>query len=75
MATKKVKQMGKVGARVGRGLRRKILGFEQEQRKKHKCPSCMKPTVKRLAAGIWQCSNNKCGIKFAGKAYVPGVKA
>ena len=74
MATKKVKEMGKVGPRVGRGLRRRILGIEREQRGRHKCPSCMKITVKRLAAGIWQCSSKNCEIKFAGKAYVPGVK-
>lgn len=72
MATKKVKQMGKVGSRVGRGLRRRILGIEKEQRQKHKCPYCTKKAIKRIATGIWYCK--KCEAKFAGKAYVPGVK-
>ena len=71
MATKKVGPMGRLGPRVGRGLRRRILAVEKLQRGRHKCPYCTKIAVRRLAAGIWQCK--KCDSKFAGKAYVPGV--
>jgi hypothetical protein len=28
--------------------------------------------VRRVALGIWQCE--KCGVKFTGRAYLPGKK-
>ncbi len=55
------------GARYGRKPKVKFAQVEKLQRAKHKCPSCHKLGVKRLAAGIWQCA--KCQAKFAGKAY------
>ncbi|MBS3123039.1 50S ribosomal protein L37ae [Candidatus Woesearchaeota archaeon] len=55
------------GARYGRRNKAKFAHVEEMQRAKHKCPFCSKPTVKRLAAGIWQCRN--CDKKFSGKAY------
>ncbi|HLD79120.1 MAG TPA: 50S ribosomal protein L37ae [Candidatus Nanoarchaeia archaeon] len=55
------------GARYGASLKKKFALIEVQQRAKHKCPSCNKMSVKRLAAGIWHCL--KCKIKFAGKAY------
>ncbi|HDD04917.1 MAG TPA: 50S ribosomal protein L37ae [Candidatus Aenigmarchaeota archaeon] len=67
--TKKVKSAGRYGVRYGLKLRKKLLEVEKEQKKKHICPNCKKPGLKRLAAGIWYCK--KCGAKFAGKAYVP----
>lgn len=67
--TKKVKITGKYGVRYGKGVKEKVLKVEEVQRKKHVCPNCMKPSLKRVAAGIWQCK--KCRFKFAGKAYKP----
>jgi len=55
------------GSRYGRTTRAKAGKIEAEQRKKHKCPYCLATRVKRVAAGIWNCS--KCGAKFTGKAY------
>ena len=57
------------GARYGRKPKKKLAQIEKLQRKKHKSPFCNKPTVKRLAVGIWICK--KTGVKFAGKAYTP----
>lgn len=70
---KKVGPAGRFGARYGLRIRKKINAIEVIQRKKHKCPFCIKLAVKRLASGIWRC--NACGVKFAGKAYEPGVSA
>ncbi|MEK6905680.1 MAG: 50S ribosomal protein L37ae [Nanoarchaeota archaeon] len=55
------------GARYGPSLKKKFALAEAQQRAKHKCPSCNKMSVKRLATGIWKCL--KCNVKFAGKAY------
>jgi len=60
------------GARYGRKLKRKFVALEAEKNKRHTCPSCAKPKVKRLAAGIWQCK--KCKCTFAGKAYTVSKK-
>ena len=68
--TKKVKSAGRYGVRYGLKQRKKIINIEKEQRKKHICPSCKKPSLKRMASGIWYCE--KCGTKLAGKAYTPG---
>ncbi len=69
--TKKVGSTGRWGVRYGLKLRKKTLEVEQIQRGKHKCPFCLKLTVKRLASGIWFCKH--CEAKFAGKAYEPGI--
>ena len=55
------------GARYGRKPKAKFAKIEAVQRSKHKCPSCLKKKVTRLALGIWQCKG--CDKKFAGKAY------
>ena len=65
--TKKVKSAGRFGTRYGRKIKQSII--RAEETKKHKCPSCLKMTLKREAAGIWVCK--KCSLKFAGKAYRP----
>ncbi|MEK6951264.1 MAG: 50S ribosomal protein L37ae [Nanoarchaeota archaeon] len=57
------------GARYGTKPKVKFAKIEIQQRAKHKCSSCLKFAVKRLAAGIWQCRS--CHVKFAGKAYTP----
>ncbi len=60
------------GTRYGRVLREKIGAIEAEQKKKHKCPYCRAPRIKRLSIGIWNCT--KCGKKFTGKAYTIAQK-
>lgn len=69
--TKKVGSSGRFGARYGKGVKNRVLKIENIQRKKHACPNCLKPGLKRVASGIWKC--DKCGSKFAGKAYEPGL--
>jgi large subunit ribosomal protein L37Ae len=67
MVKKKSKGAGRFGARYGSRLKEKFLEVESRQKKKYKCPLCLKPSVKRVSYGIWHC--NKCDTKFAGKAY------
>jgi len=63
----KYKSTKRFGARYGRKLKERFGKVESEQRKRHKCPYCSAPKVKRIALGIWKCG--KCGSKFTGKAY------
>lgn len=67
--TKKVGSAGKYGVRYGTKIRQRLIKVDKEAKKKHNCPVCMKPGLKRLSAGIWKCS--KCNAKIAGKAYKP----
>ena len=62
-----VKSAKRFGARYGRRARHQTAKIEAEQKKKHKCPYCKAPAVKRISAGIWNCK--KCKAKFTGKAY------
>ncbi|MFP4111560.1 MAG: 50S ribosomal protein L37ae [Candidatus Woesearchaeota archaeon] len=55
------------GPRYGRTVRGKVAHVESKYKKKLTCPYCNKIGVKRVAAGIWECS--KCSSKFTGKAY------
>ena len=66
--TKKVGIAGKYGARYGLRVRKRniVIG---KYRKENLCPNCLKPSLKRLSSGIWECG--KCGLKFAGKAHKP----
>jgi large subunit ribosomal protein L37Ae len=66
----KEKSFGSVkrfGPRYGRTVKHKLSKIEAELKKKHKCPYCHSPSVKRVAVGIWSCK--KCNSKFTGKAY------
>jgi large subunit ribosomal protein L37Ae len=65
---KKIKAAGRFGAGYGTRIRKKLNELEEIQRKKQKCPHCLKLGVKRQSVGIWHC--NKCGKRFAGAAYV-----
>ena len=65
--TKHLNAVGRYGTRYGRRNRYKVALLEVEQKKKHKCPKCNYPQVKRLSVGIWQCG--KCGAKFTSRAY------
>ncbi len=67
--TKKVGSAGKFGVRYGRRIRQRVLAVEKAKKENKPCPNCMKPGLKRIAAGVWECK--KCGAKFAGKAYKP----
>lgn len=65
--TRKLGSAKRFGARYGTKVKYRFKEIEQEQRKKHICPYCSAPKVKRIAMGIWFC--NKCKTKFTGKAY------
>ena len=66
--TKKVGITGKFGTRYGAMLRKRIRKIEVAQHSKYFCEHCGKTSVKRVAAGIWECKT--CGKKSAGGAYV-----
>jgi large subunit ribosomal protein L37Ae len=70
--TKKVGITGRFGSRYGKGVKKRVLEIEKMQKRKHSCPRCLKQTLKRVSPGIWYCK--KCGMKFAGKAYEPGIE-
>jgi len=70
--TKKVGSTGRFGPRYGTRTKKMIAAIERLQRARHECPRCERKSVKRVAAGVWECG--KCGLKFAGGAYVPRVK-
>ncbi|HIH05238.1 TPA: 50S ribosomal protein L37ae [Candidatus Woesearchaeota archaeon] len=67
MKEEKLTSVKRFGTRYGRTTKLKFGQIEAEQRKKHKCPYCAAVQVKRIAAGIWNCT--KCRAKFAGRAY------
>jgi large subunit ribosomal protein L37Ae len=67
--TKKVGITGRFGARYGRKAKRTVKIIEENMKKKHVCPKCDRPYVKRVSAGIWEC--RKCGAVFTGGAFVP----
>jgi large subunit ribosomal protein L37Ae len=71
--TKKVGSTGRFQARYGVRSRTRIRNVEIQQNLKHECPSCGYKRVKRKDTSIWQCK--KCGIKFAGGAYIPTTEA
>ncbi len=72
--TKKVGSTGRFGPRYGAKLRRRVLEIERKRAEPHRCPSCAtRGSVRRRAAGLWEC--RKCGLVFAGGAYVPFTDA
>ena len=71
--TKKVGPVGRYSSRYGVRARTIIRNIEVIQRSKHVCPSCGNKKVKRISTGIWQC--RKCGVKYAGGAYIPVTEA
>lgn len=70
--TKSLGSVKRFGVRYGRTPKHKMARIEELQRKKQKCPYCLKPKVIRLVSGIWQCQ--KCNAKFTGNAYYLGAK-
>jgi large subunit ribosomal protein L37Ae len=71
--TKKVGSTGRFGARYGAKLRRRVLDIERRRKEPHRCPSCATRALQRKAVGLWTCK--KCGLLFAGGAYVPYTDA
>ena len=69
MRTKKVSSTGRFGVRYGLKIRKNVLTIDNLRKTKWKCPSCLKPTIKRESAGILFCK--ACGLKTAGRAYQP----
>lgn len=64
---KSIASVKRFGARYGRTVKHKFGTLEASHRKKYKCPYCSKIALKRVAAGIWQCT--KCNAKLASRAY------
>jgi large subunit ribosomal protein L37Ae len=54
-------------ARYGLKPRKKVDAIFKARMAATQCPYCLKHSVKRIAAGIWQCSS--CSTKFSGGAY------
>lgn len=71
--TKKVGSTGRFGPRYGAKLRRRVLDIENRRKEPTRCPACATKALKRKAAGLWNCA--KCGLLFAGGAYVPFTDA
>ncbi|MDH4123647.1 MAG: 50S ribosomal protein L37ae [Thermoplasmata archaeon] len=65
--TVKVGPTGRLGARYGVTVRRRIREVEIDLKRWHSCPKCKAKSVRRRATGIWVCRH--CGAKFASSAY------
>lgn len=61
--------VGRLGARYGRRIRKKLSEVEADLRRKHYCQNCGFKAVARVSVGVWKC--RKCGFTFAGAAYSP----
>jgi len=72
MKVKKVGPAGSFGARYGTVARRRYAEVVAGMRLPHECPRCHVRAVRRLSVGVWGC--RKCGVKFAGGAYLPSTK-
>jgi large subunit ribosomal protein L37Ae len=72
MRVKKVGPAGSFGPRYGTAPRRRYAEVVAGMRVPHECPRCHVRAVKRLTVGVWNC--RKCGVKFAGGAYLPATK-
>ena len=70
--TRKVGPAGSFKARYGSTLRKRWARVVVAMRAPHKCPRCETRAVKRVSVGVWKCK--KCGLVFAGGAYVPYTK-
>jgi large subunit ribosomal protein L37Ae len=72
MKVKKVGPAGSFGPRYGTVARRRYAEVVAGMRLPHECPRCHVRAVRRLSVGLWGC--RKCGVKFAGGAYLPSTK-
>jgi large subunit ribosomal protein L37Ae len=66
--TKKVGPAGRLGARYGVRIRKRIGDIDRISKVWHECPRCKASAVKRKANGIWECRH--CGIQLASSSYV-----
>jgi len=70
--TKKVGPTRGFGPRYGATVRKRYIKVVTEMKKRHRCPQCGFPQVKRVSVGVWEC--RKCGFTFTGGAYTPATK-
>lgn len=67
--TKKVGPAGRLGARYGVRIRRRIADIEIVSKGRHECPTCKAVAMTRTANGIWACRH--CGARMASSSYMP----
>ncbi len=67
--TKKVGSSGRLGARYGVRIRKRIADVELQSKGRHECPKCKAVALGRTASGIWVCRH--CGAEFASSSYMP----
>ncbi len=67
--TKKVGSSGRLGARYGVRIRKRIADVEALAKGKHECPQCKSVAMSRTANGIWLCGH--CGATIASGSYMP----
>ena len=67
--TKKVGSSGRLGARYGVRIRKRIADIELQSKGRHECPKCKAVALARQASGIWYCRH--CGAKMASSSYMP----
>lgn len=51
----------------GKRIRELVNTAKRKSSTRYLCPECSRKTVRRRAAGVWECM--KCGKKFASGAY------
>ncbi len=67
--TKKVGSSGRLGARYGVRIRKRIADVEMVSKGRHECPKCKAVSMGRTSSGIWVC--RRCGAKIASSSYMP----
>jgi large subunit ribosomal protein L37Ae len=67
--TKKVGTAGRLGARYGVRIRKRIAEVETVSKGRHECPRCKAVALGRTSSGIWVCRH--CGAKIASSSYMP----
>jgi len=67
--TKKVGTSGRLGARYGVRIRKRIADVELISKGRHECPRCKAVAMSRTANGIWICGH--CGANIASSSYMP----
>jgi large subunit ribosomal protein L37Ae len=70
--TKKVGPAASFGAKYGTVVRKRYAEIITQMHQPYECPKCGFKRVSRVSVGVWTCQ--KCGLKFAGGAYVPFTK-
>lgn len=60
-------KMVRFHVRGGAKWRKAYAKIYSAKRAKYICPTCLKQSVKRISAGMWECGS--CSSQFAGGAY------